>query len=717
MWWRTTLQTQHSGVVIGCVEEKIDSGRRHHQTDGRYRGEQRERPKTAHRTTEAPRTATSSSAKVDAVTAAASAGQACVSERTPRKSDDLSTSQVASRTTDKETMNGQPARLAISLRSTLMLLNAFVAAATLTLAMQAWHASQSQQLAQTRQAQLAEAMHLSKQADLMHDTVRADVQTSLLVGELAGLDQFEVRQRVRDDGTAYYETLQQLAGLSLPSATVEQIGKVSEQAKAYTVEAHRLVRTTSVDRADAIAGLQAFEQRYKSVRRDLEDLGESLRELLHRSQAEATADATASRLSLLVFCGLTIAAATAGVSLVTIAIRRRVRRLRDVAQAIADGDLDRRVGERGGDELGDLGRAIDQMANGLSQMIASMQREAERAQFDRQLSEALDMTDREQQVASVTAQAMTELAMQYPMELLIADSSRAHMERAAEHPTAGAPGCRVGSPYDCVAVRRGTLASFPDSEALNACGNLRGRDCGRTSAVCVPVTFMGRAIGVLHATAPTSSPLSPEHMQQLATLGTQVGMRIGTVRAFEKSQVQASTDSLTGLPNRRTLERQMRLLAANEQVFAVVMCDLDHFKLLNDGHGHATGDAALRVFADVLRQTLRDSDHVGRWGGEEFAFVLTGAHAQAAAELSDRIRAGLAQALHRGRVPRFTASFGIADSAMSRRPDQLIRLADVALYQAKAQGRDQACIADPTAEAVEPSVRQVEALESEPSTL
>jgi len=598
-----------------------------------------------------------------------------------------------------------------------MLLNGFVAAAMISLAMQAWHASQTQQLAQARQAQLAEAMHLNKQADLMHNALRSGVQASLLVGEVPGLDRFEARQRVRDDGTTYYDTLQQLARLPLPEATREQIRKVSDQARVYAVEAHKVVQSASVDRAAAIAGLQAFEQHYKSVRASLDEQGESLRELLHRSQEEATAEATQSRRSLLWFCGITIVAASAVVALTTLAIRRRVARMGDVAQAIADGDLERRVGDRGGDELAGLGRAIDQMANGLSRMITSMRAEAGRALFDRQLAEALDMADHESQVASVTAQAMTRVAAQHPMELLVADSSRAHMERAAEHPSAGAPGCRVGSPYECVAVRRGTMVSFPDSAALNACGHLRERACGAISAVCVPVTFMGRAIGVLHATAPTTSPLLPEQTQQLAALGTQVGMRIGTVRAFEKSQIQASTDSLTGLPNRRTLERQLRLLVAGEQPFAVVMCDLDHFKLINDGHGHETGDAALRIFSDVLQHSLRGSDLMGRWGGEEFAFVLAGANADAAAEQVDRMRKRLTLALHRGSVPRFTASFGIADSAMSRRPDQLIRLADVALYQAKAEGRDRACIADPSAEVDAPLVRRVDASDSDTAAL
>ena len=185
--------------------------------------------------------------------------------------------------------------------------------------------------------------------------------------------------------------------------------------------------------------------------------------------------------------------------------------------------------------------------------------------------------------------------------------------------------------------------------------------------------------------------------QRLVTLGTQIGMRIGTVRAFEKTQLQAATDGLTGLPNRRSLEQQMRQIALSDKAFTVVMCDLDHFKMLNDTHGHAAGDNALRTFSEVLRQSLRDQDRVGRWGGEEFSFVLVGAGAANAEEMVNRLRKRLAQTLQMGKGPRFTASFGIADSAMSRRPEDLIRLADVALYQAKASGRDRACIADPSA--------------------
>ena len=99
---------------------------------------------------------------------------------------------------------------------------------------------------------------------------------------------------------------------------------------------------------------------------------------------------------------------------------------------------------------------------------------------------------------------------------------------------------------------------FDSSQDLNACPHLRGRASGACSAVCVPVSFMGRALGVLHTTGPAGTPLPAEKIAQLTTLAGQAGARIGTVRAFEKTQLQASTDGLTGLVNRRTLEKKLR---------------------------------------------------------------------------------------------------------------------------------------------------------------
>jgi len=138
------------------------------------------------------------------------------------------------------------------------------------------------------------------------------------------------------------------------------------------------------------------------------------------------------------------------------------------------------------DELGELGQAINTMADRLNEVIGRLRAEADRDAFGTQLVEALEMADTEEEVYRVLARAMRLISTDLPSELLLADSSRAHLERATQHPEAGAPGCDVESPFSCMAVRRGNPVIFPDSEALNACSRLRGRPCGRSRQFVCP---------------------------------------------------------------------------------------------------------------------------------------------------------------------------------------------------------------------------------------
>jgi len=160
-------------------------------------------------------------------------------------------------------------------------------------------------------------------------------------------------------------------------------------------------------------------------------------------------------------------------------------------------------------------------------------------------------------------------------------------------------------------LRRGNPVIFPDSEALNACSRLRGRACGAVSAV-VPRELHGSAWASCTHQLRWAS-LDDRQIAQLTTLGIQAGARIGTVRAFNSTQRRATTDSLTGLPNRSSAEERARNLNSEGKAFALVMADLDHFKRLNDSRGHAAGDQALRLFAETLRLSLRSGDMAARW--------------------------------------------------------------------------------------------------------
>jgi diguanylate cyclase (GGDEF)-like protein len=189
-------------------------------------------------------------------------------------------------------------------------------------------------------------------------------------------------------------------------------------------------------------------------------------------------------------------------------------------------------------------------------------------------------------------------------------------------------------------------------------------------------------------------------------LANQAGHRLGMLRIMAETQLQASTDPLTGLMNRRSLENRARMLRATGLEYALVMCDLDHFKALNDRFGHETGDRALRVFTETLRESVRAEDLTCRYGGEEFVVLLPGIQTHEAIEVMERVREELARATRRGDVPTFTASFGIAHMSDADDFDDLLERADRALFAAKDAGRDCICI-DGHAIAVAPNLTAI----------
>ncbi len=322
-----------------------------------------------------------------------------------------------------------------------------------------------------------------------------------------------------------------------------------------------------------------------------------------------------------------------------------------------------------------------------------MRQEARRRSFESQLARALEMSDDEVAAFDVVERAMRATAPAAPVEMLLADNSHAHLERAVvSAPGTSGPGCPVDSPDRCVAGRRAQTQVFADSEDLDACPMLRGRERGRCSAVCVPVSIMGRTVGVVHATGPVDEPLDTEQIDALQVLANQAGNRLGMLRVMAETQLQASTDGLTGLVNRRTLENRMRQLRANGVDLAFVMADLDRFKSLNDAHGHEAGDRALRIFSEALRGALRADDLACRYGGEEFAVLLPATDTADAIEIAQRIRGALAGAVARGDAPTFTASFGIASSTEASDLEDLVQRADRAMFAAKQAGRDRICL-------------------------
>jgi diguanylate cyclase (GGDEF)-like protein len=325
---------------------------------------------------------------------------------------------------------------------------------------------------------------------------------------------------------------------------------------------------------------------------------------------------------------------------------------------------------------------------------AHLTQDAARERFDATLKDAFDMAVTENEAQSVVRRAVVETVPGHRAELLLADNSRAHLTRAMTEPGDQAPGCGVLSPSDCIAVRRGRPAVFTDTEGVGACPKLIGRGADIGQAACSPVTFLGEGLGVLHVVSAPGQTLEPDALRSLAVTAEQAGNRIGTLRAFSRSQLQANTDGLTGLLNRRSAEERVGELQRGGRQLAVALCDLDHFKKINDTFGHEAGDRALRVFSATLRSVMRTEDLVARYGGEEFLLVMPDCGLRTAQDVLGRIRDELSLTLQAGGAPEFTASFGLALLNPTQPLDDVMRQADAALMKAKADGRNRVVIAE-----------------------
>ncbi len=171
------------------------------------------------------------------------------------------------------------------------------------------------------------------------------------------------------------------------------------------------------------------------------------------------------------------------------------------------------------------------------------------------------------------------------------------------------------------------------------------------------------------------------------------------VQAEQRLYASAVLDPLTGLHNRRHLDARLKaefaFASRHRTPLSLLLIDIDHFKKINDTHGHPGGDAALRAIAERLQKAVRTEDIVARYGGEEFVIVARGIESQGAMLLAERVRttAESLRVSHEGRTIAFTISVGVTTMTRERAFDAVpsfLKTADDALYQAKADGRNRA---------------------------
>jgi diguanylate cyclase (GGDEF)-like protein len=245
-------------------------------------------------------------------------------------------------------------------------------------------------------------------------------------------------------------------------------------------------------------------------------------------------------------------------------------------------------------------------------------------------------------------------------------------------------------PRSCLAVRfaRGHAESG-DEAALTSCevcGGLPG------ASTCEPLLVSGEVIGsvlVSHHSAPDGRATA-----RIRETVSQAAPVLGNLRNLAIAELRAATDRLTGLPNQRavqdTLKRMVAQASRTITPLTAILLDLDHFKEINDLFGHDRGDEVLAAAGDVLRTAVRESDFVGRYGGEEFLLLLPSTEGEDALRVAEAARAAIS-AIHVAGIDRpITASAGVATLPLDAGDSvSLFRAADRALYAAKASGRDQ----------------------------
>jgi len=257
----------------------------------------------------------------------------------------------------------------------------------------------------------------------------------------------------------------------------------------------------------------------------------------------------------------------------------------------------------------------------------------------------------------------------------------------------------------CWALRRGRTYTNTGGADEVECSHLCVEQ--PRASICVPMVAQGEILGAM-SVVPNRRKDDPRVDRLMVdpslveTVAGIIAVALASLRLREALRESSIRDPLTGLFNRRymeaTLERELRRALRARLPLSLAVCDFDHFKRLNDTHGHEAGDVVMRLFGKMLRETFREDDVACRTGGEEFAVILPGAEAVDAARRMNKLVAKVnQQQIPFGSETSLTFAFsaGVAVSPQNGETSHdLFHKADIALYEAKRQGRNRVVLAE-----------------------
>ena len=249
---------------------------------------------------------------------------------------------------------------------------------------------------------------------------------------------------------------------------------------------------------------------------------------------------------------------------------------------------------------------------------------------------------------------------------------------------------------------------MPGMEGTQVCARLREQASDKPYVYILLLTSRTEKADVLNglesgADDYIAKPFDPAELHARLRVGRRIlELQDKLLAASEELRFRATHDTLTGISNRAAILEVLRREQFRQQresgSFGIILADIDHFKEVNDVHGHLSGDAVLQEVANVMQASVRPYDVVGRYGGEEFLIVVPHSDASSALVVAERIRKAIASKIISGTKGKIqvTASFGVAVLCEANRVEtqQLLQTADDALYRAKQNGRNRCELAD-----------------------
>jgi len=304
----------------------------------------------------------------------------------------------------------------------------------------------------------------------------------------------------------------------------------------------------------------------------------------------------------------------------------------------------------------------------------------------------LDAPDRSARLQVVTDAALRLTPANHASVRLCARGEHLHVgARSGVGSDRPAPNYRKGEGVIGWVAATGQSACVSDSSNDSRFSPNKHRGFVVSSLVSVPILARGETLGVFSLSAPELDAFQGEH-QALALLLARTAAQALVTSEFEELSV---TDSQTLAYNRRfllpRLREEMQRSTRHREPLSLMLIDLDHFKRVNDEHGHSVGDVVLRAFADTVREQVRSIDVLVRRGGEEFVLIMPTTDQCAAELVAERLRERLATeplAIRAGLDLLQTISVGVATWDGHESPEALDERADVAMYEAKQHGRN-----------------------------